>query len=145
MENLFLTESESDKKYYSQIMEKTNSAILESFDNPKAYTGPEPFDLKKIIRMESILPEKGMGFDGMLSLVKEKILPNMLRPSSTDYMPHLHSPALVESLAAEQIISAYNQSMDSWDQAPAATEIEVMEKKLTAFLQAVEASLTRLQ
>ena len=125
MENLFLTESESDKKYYSQIMEKTNSAILESFDNPKAYTGPEPFDLKKIIRMDSILPEKGMGFDRMFSLVKEKILPNMLRPSSTDYMPHLHSPALVESLAAEQIISAYNQSMDSWDQAPAATEIEV--------------------
>ena len=125
MENLFLTESESDKKYYSQIMEKTNSAILESFDNPNAYTGPEPLDLKKIIRMDSILPEKGMGFDGMFSLVKEKILPNMLRPSSTDYMPHLHSPALVESLAAEQIISAYNQSMDSWDQAPAATEIEV--------------------
>ena len=31
----------------------------------------------------------------------------------------------MESLAAEQIISAYNQSMDSWDQAPAATEIEV--------------------
>lgn len=125
MENIFLTESESDKKYYSHIMEKTNSAILESFDNPKAYTGPEPFDLKKIIHMESILPEKGMGFDGMFSLVKEKILPNMLRPSSTDYMPHLHSPALVESLSAEQIISAYNQSMDSWDQAPAATEVEV--------------------
>lgn len=125
MENLFLTDSESDKKYYSQIMGKTNSAILDAFDNPKAYTGPEPFALKALIHMDNILPEKGIGFDSTLDLVKEKILPNMLRPSSTDYMPHLHSPALIESLAAEQIISAYNQSMDSWDQSPAATEIEV--------------------
>lgn len=125
MENLFLTDSESDKKCYCQIMEKTKSAILDAFDNPKAYTGPEPNELKETIHMDSILPEKGMGFDRMFSLVKEKILPNMLRPSSTDYMPHLHSPALIESLSAEEIISAYNQSMDSWDQAPAATEIEV--------------------
>lgn len=125
MKNLFLTDSETDKECYTKIMNATNQAILDAFNNSKAYTGPEPIELKNLIHMDSILPEKGLGFEKTLELTKEKILPNMLRPSSTDYMPHLHSPALVESLSAEQIISAYNQSMDSWDQAPAATEIEV--------------------
>lgn len=125
MDNLFLTDSKADKEIYSQVMEATNRAILKAFDNSKAYTGPEPVELKELIHTDSILPEKGLGFEKVLELTEEKILPNMLRPSSTDYMPHLHSPALMESLAAEQIISAYNQSMDSWDQAPAATEIEV--------------------
>lgn len=125
MNNFFLTDSPSDKELYSSMIGKTTDAILESFSNSKAYTGPEPMELKDLIHMDSILPEKGLGFNKVLAMTKEKILPNMLRPSSTDYMPHLHSPALMESLAAEQIISAYNQSMDSWDQAPAATEIEV--------------------
>ena len=40
-------------------------------------------------------------------------------------MPHLHSPALLETVAAELIIALYNDSLDSWDQGPAATEIEV--------------------
>ena len=40
-------------------------------------------------------------------------------------MPHLHSPATLESIASELIIASFNQSMDSWDQAPVATEIEV--------------------
>jgi L-2,4-diaminobutyrate decarboxylase len=53
-----------------------------------------------------------------------KILPNMVRPMSTDYMAHLHCGALIETVAAELIIASFNQSMDSWDQAPAATEIE---------------------
>ena len=50
----------------------------------------------------------------------------MLRTWSPSYMPHLHSPALLESIAAELIIAAFNSSMDSWDQGPAATEIEEM-------------------
>ena len=52
-------------------------------------------------------------------------MPNLVRPMSTDYMAHLHCASLAESIAAELIIAAFNQSMDSWDQAPAATEIEV--------------------
>lgn len=125
MKNLFLTDIQEDKELYSSMVAKTTDAIIEAFDNSKAYTGPEPEELKKIVHLDSILPEKGIGFDATFKLVKEKVLPNMLRPSSTDYMPHLHSPAVMESLCAEQIISAYNQSMDSWDQAPCATEIEV--------------------
>ncbi|WP_079674937.1 pyridoxal phosphate-dependent decarboxylase family protein, partial [Mycobacteroides abscessus] len=40
------------------------------------------------------------------------------------YLAHLHCPPALPSLAAEVLISAFNQSMDSFDQAPAATAIE---------------------
>lgn len=38
---------------------------------------------------------------------------------------HLHTPVLIPALAAEMILTALNQSMDSFDQAPAATLIEL--------------------
>lgn len=38
---------------------------------------------------------------------------------------HLHCPSLVISQAAEVLINATNQSMDSWDQSPSATIIEI--------------------
>lgn len=125
MENIFLTNNKRDKKNYDKIIRRTHKSILKSFNNHQAYSGPTPDKLKEIVHMDSILPETGLGFKKMFRLVQEKILPNMLRPSSTNYMPHLHGAALVESLSGEQIISAFNQSMDSWDQAPVATEIEV--------------------
>jgi glutamate/tyrosine decarboxylase-like PLP-dependent enzyme len=46
---------------------------------------------------------------------------------------HLHCPSLVISQAAEVLINATNQSMDSWDQSPSATIIEM---KLIEWLRA---------
>ena len=39
-------------------------------------------------------------------------------------MPHLHSPVLTETICSELIIACFNDSLDSWDQGPAATEME---------------------
>lgn len=44
---------------------------------------------------------------------------------------HLHTPVLNAALAAETVISALNQSMDSFDQAPAAT---IIEQQMVAWL-----------
>jgi len=44
---------------------------------------------------------------------------------------HLHTPVLNAALAAEMVISALNQSMDSFDQAPAAT---IIEQQMVAWL-----------
>lgn len=125
MENIFLTNEIDDKENYKKIISKTMNAITDAFIDEKAYSGPTPQELQKLIHQDSIFPEKGLGWEKVFESVKEKILPNLLRTPSTDYMPHLHSPALTETLAAELIIAAFNQSMDSWDQAPVATEIEV--------------------
>lgn len=40
------------------------------------------------------------------------------------YLAHLHCPPTLSSLAAEVLVSAFNQSLDSFDQAPAATAVE---------------------
>ena len=125
MKNLFLTNSEETKTEYKQIMNQTVQAVADSFNASTAYSGPTPQELQALIKSKTILPEQGLGWQKVLEMTKEKILPNLLRTSSTDYMPHLHSSATLESIASEIIISTFNQSMDSWDQAPVATEIEV--------------------
>ena len=106
-------------------MEQTVDALVECVNSDRAYAGPTPEELKKHIKVENILPETGLGWDAVLNRLKKQILPNFLRTSSSDYMAHLHSPATIESIASELILSTFNQSMDSWDQSPVATEIEV--------------------
>lgn len=121
----FLTQKDKDKKAFLKMTKDVSSAIVDSFSDDKAYSGPTPQELQKLIHQETVLPEKGLGFEKVFKMTKEKILPNLLKTSSVDYMPHLHSPALLETIAAELIISTFNQSMDSWDQSPVATEIEI--------------------
>jgi len=125
MENIFLTNKEEDKNLFENMMMDTTKAISKAFVNEQAYSGPTPDELKQIISQKSILPEKGLGWNAVFEKLQAQILPNLLRTPSTSYMAHLHSPALMETLAAEEIISVFNQSMDSWDQSPVATEIEM--------------------
>lgn len=125
MNHYFITSDKDSKKELSSVLNETSKAIEEVFSDDKAYSGPTPYELRKLICQKSILPQKGLGWDAVFKSLKEKVLPNLLKTSSTDYMPHLHSPALIETIASELIISTFNQSMDSWDQSPAATEIEV--------------------
>ena len=123
--NCFLTSNASDIEVYKKIVSEVTDAITKAFIDDTAYLGPTPQELKEIIHEDSILPKEGLGWEEVLAKLKEKILPNLLRTPSTDYMAHLHGPSLIETIAAEAIISTFNQSMDSWDQSPVATEIEV--------------------
>ena len=122
--NLLLSNDESDRNAYKAIIDKTVESILSSFSDESAFSGINPYELRDRINSKSILVDEGLGFDKVLEEVKELVLPHLLRTWSTDYMPHLHSPALLESIAAELIIASFNDSMDSWDQGPSATEIE---------------------
>jgi L-2,4-diaminobutyrate decarboxylase len=45
-------------------------------------------------------------------------------PAHPHCAAHLHCPPLAVSVAAETVVAALNQSLDSWDQSPAAGEIE---------------------
>ena len=125
MQELFLTCEKSNKKTYKKIIKQTAKAVSDAFVNESAYSGPTPDELKEIVRQDTILPEHGLGWEKVFELTKEKVLPNLLRTPSTEYMPHLHGPSLLETISSELIISTFNQSMDSWDQSPVATEIEV--------------------
>lgn len=125
-DDLLLVNNTKSKQYYKDVIEKTSLAIINSFNTSLAYKGLSPQDLKKELNQIDILPENGESFDEVLKKVVSKIMPNFLYTSSKGYMAHLHSPALIESIASELIISTFNQSMDSWDQSPVATEIELL-------------------
>ena len=119
-----LSSREDDKKALRTAIDETLEAILEGIKDDTAFSGIDPYKLRAGISALGFLPEHGKGWDGALASLRDTVLPNMLRTWSPSYMPHLHSPALIEAIAAELIISVYNNSMDSWDQSPAATEIE---------------------
>lgn len=122
---LLLTSDKKSLEIFKKEIEQTVNSICESLSNNKAYEGLSPEQLQSNLKNIPLLPNQGLGFEAVLKKVKEIILPNFLRTSSTSYMAHLHSPALIESIAAELILATFNQSMDSWDQSPIATEVEV--------------------
>ena len=54
----------------------------------------------------------------------EQFLQHSVNPNQPQCAAHLHCPVLGVAAASELICAAANQSMDSWDQAPAGTVIE---------------------
>lgn len=124
MSDLSLIFNPNNKKEYEMMVDKTVRAFLSSVKDDSAFSGINPYVLREQIKELGFLPEKGIGFEKTLEKVEKTILPNLLRTWSTKYMPHLHSPALMETISSELLIASFNDSMDSWDQGPAATEIE---------------------
>ena len=121
---LLLSDSKEIQDRFSQMIRETLSSVFGSFSDDSAFSGIDPYSLRKEIASLGFLPEKGKGFETVLKETEKVILPHLLRTWSTKYMPHLHSPVLTETICSELIIACFNDSMDSWDQGPAATELE---------------------
>lgn len=96
------------------------NAILKGTQSP--YSGVRPQSLKKLIN--DIDLETNHSLQEIIHQTGELIAKNSLFVQHPHTVAHLHTPPLVASIVAEHFIAALNQSMDSWDQAPAATFIE---------------------
>lgn len=125
MDTLFFTNQEKDKKEFSYEVNATLEALKDAFDTDKCYKGASPFDVKKEVSSIDALPNVGLGFDKALETIQKKVFPYLVFPPSKTYMAHLHSPTLIEGISSEMIIGAFNQSMDSWDQGPGSTNVEI--------------------
>ena len=123
-EPLLLSETDDVRDAFSRMIRETLDAIYRSYSDDSAFSGIGPYELREKIGDLGFLPAKGKGFEKVLEETERDILPHMLRTWSTKYMPHLHSPVLTESICSELIIACFNDSLDSWDQGPAATELE---------------------
>ena len=62
--------------------------------------------------------------DRVLSRLTHALAVHAADPSHPHCAAHLHCPPLAVAVAADTVASVLNQSMDSWDQAPAATAME---------------------
>lgn len=113
-----------DRAVFESMIKQTMDAFFASVGDGSAFSGINPYELRAKIKELGFIPQQGLGFGNTLKKVEDAILPHLLRTWSTKYMPHLHAPALTETVASELLIAAFNDSMDSWDQGPAATEVE---------------------
>lgn len=84
----------------------------------------DPALLTEAIRTLDPCPNQGVDLDEVLDQIGEIVLAHGVRPTDPRSAAHLHSPTLLTAAAAELAIGVTNQSMDSFDQAPAATLVE---------------------
>ncbi|ASK28055.1 pyridoxal phosphate-dependent decarboxylase family protein [Neisseria chenwenguii] len=108
---------------YQAAMDSAVKAVSDWLRSEKMYTGGSIKDLRaKIAFMPS---ENGMGLQTALTRLVDLFLANSLKVHHPHSLAHLHCPTMVASQAAEVLINATNQSMDSWDQSPAGSLMEV--------------------
>ncbi|MEV6826786.1 aminotransferase class I/II-fold pyridoxal phosphate-dependent enzyme [Amycolatopsis sp. NPDC051102] len=75
-------------------------------------------------RLPSALPRTGVGAEAALEELSRLLAAGSADPADPACAAHLHCPPLAVSVAADVVASALNPSMDSWDQAPVASELE---------------------
>lgn len=86
------------------------------------YSGLKPEQLSQQLQCD-LLPPNEAPLTEVLNRASQ-IIAHSVVVSHPHTAAHFHCPPLISALAAESIISALNQSMDSFDQAPAATILE---------------------
>lgn len=72
----------------------------------------------------SPIPERGVGANAALDALGRLAGWGAADPADPRCAGHLHTPPLAVAVAADAVASTMNQSLDSWDQAPAMTHLE---------------------
>ncbi|MFJ8075998.1 pyridoxal phosphate-dependent decarboxylase family protein [Streptomyces sp. NPDC096176] len=86
--------------------------------------GPEAVDVRVRQALGEALPEAGDGAETALRTLVRAVAHGAADPADPLCAAHLHTPPLAVAVAADLAASALNPSMDSWDQAPAASALE---------------------
>jgi L-2,4-diaminobutyrate decarboxylase len=121
----FLSPLPQSRTAYRAALERAVAILFRGYALLRnCYSGAEAASLKQKFTGLEVCPEEGKGLETTLDLVGRSILRHSVVVSDPACVGHLHCPPLIPALAAECLISATNQSMDSWDQAPAATYLE---------------------
>ncbi|MGD3104902.1 pyridoxal phosphate-dependent decarboxylase family protein [Streptomyces sp. YGL11-2] len=81
-----------------------------------------------------LLPEHGTGPHAALRTLVHTLAAGAADPADPHCAAHLHCPPLAVATAADLAAGALNPSMDSWDQAPAASALEALTSRELAAL-----------
>jgi len=120
-ESDFLTSTRASKLLYRELVTRVTELIASCLPG-QPYNGTSPAALSALIE-PTFLPDEGVAPDAVFDKLGA-VISNSLLVSHPHTAAHLHSPPLLAALAAEAVISALNQSMDSFDQGPMATMLE---------------------
>jgi len=112
-----------ENQAFKQASQQTQHAINQLFnESNKAYSGLVPLLLKE--QINAIDFSQPTPLEDVINTTNDLIAKNSILVQHPHTIAHLHTPPLIASIVAEHFIAALNQSMDSWDQAPAATFVE---------------------
>lgn len=126
-ESDFLTPANVSRDAYRRLLSQAAAILCESLPD-STYAGKSPTELANLIS-HKFLPEEPA--TAQIAEILRTVVANSISVNHPYTAAHLHCPPLLASLAAEGVISALNQSMDSFDQAPIAT---VVEQKMVRWL-----------
>lgn len=118
---MHLLNQHSSEQYVTHV-QKTSAVIKQWLDDNNVYLGGTPQQVQSTTTFS--IREQGRDIDTILADIQSKFLPSCVSTANANCLAHLHPPTLVIGQIAEMIIAATNQSMDSWNQSPAATYIE---------------------
>ena len=116
---------------YQQLMQQGLGAVTHwlSASGTQLYSGLSVAELQGAITLHAT--EQGLGAELAIQHAVATYLQHSLAVHHPHCVAHLHCPTLVISQVAELLMNASNQSLDSWDQSPSAS---VMEIKLIEWL-----------
>lgn len=114
--------SPANAKAYRDAISQAVETLLAALPS-QPYAGKSAGELSRLLA-GNILPSAPSALRDAIARVRP-LIEHSVALHHPNTIAHLHCPPLVASLAAEVILSALNQSMDSFDQAPAATALEL--------------------
>ena len=127
-ESDFLTSAHGSKDAYRQLLEQAAKTVSSALPD-RPYSGTDAAGLAHLFGND-FLPPTGYSSEQVTATLRT-VISNSVIVGHPNAAAHLHCPPLLAALAAEVVISALNQSMDSFDQAPIAT---IVEQKLVRWL-----------
>ncbi|MCA0936142.1 pyridoxal phosphate-dependent class III aminotransferase [Vibrio alginolyticus] len=120
----FVHTGEYGSAEFASVMNHTTAAMKSVFEQVSApYSGMDPKALEAAINAVD-LDNKNAPLKSVIDDAAELVAKNAIFTQHPDCIAHLHTPPLMPAIAAEAMIAALNQSMDSWDQASSATYVE---------------------
>ncbi len=93
-------------------------------NGPLPAGGPDTVTPRTRTATHPLIPDHGTGPHHALRALVTALAEGAADPAHPHCAAHLHTPPLALAAAADLAASALNPSMDSWDQAPAATALE---------------------
>lgn len=121
----FLHPDGKSEKTYRLLMDEIMTLICEQTKKAKKpFSGTSCLEIEEKVKESLHIPIAGQEVAKVMAEIQDVIVGDSLWISHPSAMAHLHCPPLLPSIAAETMIGALNQSMDSWDQSPSATYVE---------------------
>ena len=116
--------SESAAEYRATVARVAENITQQLAKQTQPYAGTSPAELDRLVADFDFFPAGGSPLHEVLERTRALVLEHNIVVTHPHCVAHLHCPPFMAGLAAEMVLTAFNQSLDSWDQGPAATVLE---------------------